>query len=151
MFLSDKEIRGLIGNGLGIEPYNEAQLTPNGYDLSIEVLDKNGNPIESTSYNIKPDELVKVKSVETLNIPNGYMGLMLLRSRYTRQGLIGMFGVVDSGFNGKILASIKNLGSEDVGMKLKEGVIHLILARMSSGSEVPYGTDAQKHHWQNQK
>ena len=150
MFLSDKEIREMLKGDLKIEPYSEAQLTPNGYDLSIEVLDLNGNPIEGTSYSIKPGELVKVKSVETIGIPNGYLGLMLLRSRYTRQGLLGMFGVVDSGFSGKIHASIKNLGSEAVGMKLKEGVIHLILARMSSGSEIPYGAN-EKSHWQNQK
>lgn len=153
MFLSDKDIKQMMerqNDPLGIKPYNEAQLTPNGYDMTIEVLDSAGNPIPGETYEIKPGELIKVKSLETLETPNGYMALMLLRSRYTRQGLLGLFAVIDSGFKGKIMASIKNLSDQTITIKLKEGVIHTIWAQMSSGSEVPYGT-TEKHHWQNQK
>ena len=154
MFLSDKDIKELMrrkDDPLGIKPYNEARLTPNGYDMAVEVLDKDGNPIPGTTYEIKPNELIKVRTVETIETPNGHMGLMLLRSRYTRQGLMGLFAVIDSGFKGVIKASIKNLSGDTIPIKLDDGVIHLILARMSSDSETPYGTDSSKHHWQNQK
>ncbi|MGI0141943.1 MAG: dCTP deaminase [Candidatus Micrarchaeales archaeon] len=154
MFLSDKDIKELIQrkeDPLAIKPYNEARLTPNGYDMSIEVIDAEGKTIATSTYEIKPNELIRVKTVETIETPNGHMGIMLLRSRYTRQGLLGLFAVIDSGFKGVIKASIKNLSSETIPIKLDDGVIHLILATMSSGSEVPYGTSAEKHHWQNQK
>ena len=153
MFLSDKDIKEIMErkeDPLAISPYSDLHLTPNGYDLEIEVVDKEGKSIESNLYELKPDELIRVKSIETLSIPNGYMGLMLLRSRYSRNGLIGMFAVIDSGFKGKIIASIKNLSTDTVAIKLKEGVIHLILSKMASGSETPYGT-SEKSHWQHQK
>ena len=150
MFLSDKDIKILLeGADPLIVPYKPEQLTANGYDMAIEVLDKQGNSIEGKKYNIKPNELIKVKSVEALAIPNGYIALMLMRSRYSRQGIVGMFAVIDSGFHGKIVASLKNLGEEQIEVKLDEGVIHVIFAKMSSGSDVPYGSTS-KSHFQNQ-
>ena len=153
MYLSDKGIKELMArqsDPLKISPYGEARLTPNGYDVSIEVVDKDGKVLADKEYSIKPGELIRVKSVETLEMPDGHIGFMLLRSRFTRQGLLGLFGVIDSGFKGKILASIKNLSDMPIPIKLDEGVIHTVFATMSSESEVPYGT-AEKHHWQNQK
>ncbi|MDE1850530.1 MAG: hypothetical protein KGH54_01920 [Candidatus Micrarchaeota archaeon] len=153
MFLSDKDLKEMMkreSNPFVIEPYREAQLTPNGYDMAIEVIDREGKTVADKVYEIKPNELIRVKTIETLGMPNGYMALMLLRSRFTRQGLLGLFAVIDSGFHGKIIASIKNLSSETVPIKLDEGVIHMIVSKMASGSETPYGT-SDKHHWQHQK
>ncbi|MDE1825689.1 MAG: hypothetical protein KGH61_03755 [Candidatus Micrarchaeota archaeon] len=153
MYLSDRHIKELMArleDPLRISPYSEERLTPNGYDVSIEVVDKEGKMLADKEYEIAPGELIRVKSIETLEVPSGYIGFMLLRSRFTRQGLLGLFGVIDSGFKGKIHASIKNLSDSPIQIKLDEGVIHMVLATMSSESQVPYGT-AHKHHWQHQK
>jgi dCTP deaminase len=63
MILSGKEIKKQLGTGINIEPYNESQLNPNSYNLSLfnelltydnDVLDmKNPNP---TTRMVIPEE-----------------------------------------------------------------------------------------------
>jgi len=137
-----------------IAPFNEAQLTPNGYDLKIEEVSFSkytGNDFEKpvSNFYLKPNDFIKVKTLETLKMPNDVVAFMYLRSRYTRQGLLGLFAVVDAGFNGKIIASLKNVSNTSIELKLDEGVIHIVFEQMDNPSMIPYGT-TENSHFQNQ-
>lgn len=152
MFLSDSDILALMKSSqLGIHPFRQEQLTPNGYDLRIAPTgDVRAAHEVVGELVLAPDGFAKVKTQETIYIGNGYVAFMLLRSRYSRNGLMGNFAVIDSGFRGVIHASLKNVSDTDIAIKLDEGVIHLVVARLTSKSMHPYGSDAHSH-FQNQQ
>ena len=152
--MSDFDIKREIESGnISIEPFNESHLTSNGYDLSV-LIEKESNSNdefkEANKYTINSGEGVRVKSIENIHIGNGFVGTMYLRSRYSRNGLFGSFAVIDSGFNGKIIAFIKNESSQPIDIMAKNGVIHLVISRLENKSEHPYGS-TKKSHFQNQK
>lgn len=148
--LSDKNILDEIKTErLKINPFNNNHLTSNGYDLSVFIPDENDFK-EVDEFIIKPGEFYQLKTIEELEIPDDIIGLMYLRSRYSRNGLIGMFAVVDAGYKGRLFVSVKNLGDKEIVLKPKEGVIHIIFERLESKSQTPYGT-TEKSHFQNLK
>jgi len=148
--LSDKNILDEIKTGrLKINPFNYNYLTSNGYDLSVFVPDGNDFK-EVDEFIIKPGEFYQLKTIEELEMPDDIIGLMYLRSRYSRNGLIGMFAVVDAGYKGRLFVSVKNLGDKEIVLKPKEGVIHIIFERLESKSQTPYGT-TEKSHFQGMK
>ena len=158
MYLSDFDIKREMKNGnIEITPFTEDHLTPNGYDLSI-LIEKpvyKSEPISDVflkydKYTLKPGDGVRIKSIETIHLGNGFIGFMYLRSRYSRNGIYGSFAVIDSGFNGVIMAYIKNESDKPVEILPKDGVIHLVIAKLESKSEHPYGS-TEKSHFQNQK
>lgn len=158
MYLSDTNIEQEIKNGnISIEPFNVDHLTPNGYDLSI-LIEKpvsKDEPIKDVflkydKYTIKPNEGIRIKSIENVRFGNGFIGFMYLRSRYSRNGMFSSFAVIDSGYNGRIIAFIKNESSEPIDIIPNDGVIHLVIAKLKTPSEHPYGS-TDKSHFQNQK
>lgn len=152
MYLSDTNIAMEIEKkNLLFEPFIKDSLTSNGYDLKIEV-DMTSPYLKEQmkTYPLQPNELIKVKSIETIGLGPDIIGFMYLRSRYTRQGLIGIFAVVDAGFHGKIIATIKNLSNVPVDINLSEGVIHIVFSYLKDRATTPYGS-TEKSHFQNQK
>lgn len=148
MYLSDKNILEEIEKGnLSISPFNKEHLTPNGYDLEIEIDDI---PSCIDSYMIESNKMFKIKTKEEVHLGSNIIAFMYLRSRYTRQGLIGLFAVVDAGFNGKLIATIKNLSDSNIELNLKEGVVHIVFAYLKDKATNPYGS-TDKSHFQNQK
>lgn len=148
MYLSDKNILEEIEKGnLSIIPFNKEHLTPNGYDLEVEIDDI---PSCIDSYMIEPNKMFKIKTKEEVHLGSNIIAFMYLRSRYTRQGLIGLFAVVDAGFNGKLIATIKNLSDSNIELNLKEGVVHIVFAYLKDKATNPYGS-TDKSHFQNQK
>lgn len=148
--LSDRDILNELNAGrLMITPFNSDHLTSNGYDLSVLVPDGNDFK-EAEEFVIKPGEFYRLKTMEELEMPDDIIGLLYLRSRYSRNGLAGMFAVVDAGYKGRLFVSVKNLGNEEIVLKPKEGVIHILFERLESKSQTPYGT-TEKSHFQNLK
>jgi dCTP deaminase len=148
--LSDKNILEEIEKGrLKIDPFNKEHLTSNGYDLSVFVQNENDFK-ETDEFLIKPMQFCKLKTIESIEMPDDIIGLLYLRSKYSRNGLIGMFAVVDAGFKGRLFVSVKNLATEDIVLKPKEGVIHIIFDRLESKAKTPYGI-TNKSHFQNQQ
>jgi len=148
--LSDKNILDEIQSGrLKISPFNSDRLTSNGYDLSVLVED--GNEFKDLDeIVIKPNEFRILKTIEEIEMPDDIIGLLYLRSRYSRNGLVGMFAVVDAGYKGRLFVSVKNLGDKEIVLKPKEGVIHIIFERLESKAQTPYGT-TEKSHFQGMK
>ena len=148
--LSDKNILDEIQSGrLKITPFTSNYLTSNWYDLSVFVED--GNDFKDVDeFVMKPGEFRRLKTIEEIAMPDDIIGLMYLRSRYSRNGLVGMFAVVDAGYKGRLFVSVKNLGDKDIVLKPKEGVIHIIFERLESEAQTPYGT-TEKSHFQGMK
>ena len=116
MILSGKEIKKQLGTGINIEPYNESQLNPNSYNLSLfnelltydnDVLDmKNPNPttrmvIPEEGLLLEPNKLYLGRTNEH-TATNKFVPMLEGRSSIGRLGLFihVTAGFGDVGFSG---------------------------------------------------
>jgi dCTP deaminase len=116
MILSGKEISKQVGNTIIIEPYSEAQLNPNSYNLRLhnelmvyknQQLDmKKPNDVQrivipDTGYTLKPGELYLGRTVE-YTATSAYVPMLEGRSSIGRLGLFVHItaGFGDVGFKG---------------------------------------------------
>ena len=116
MILSGKEIKRQLGTGINIEPYNESQLNPNSYNLSLfnellvydnDVLDmKNPNPtsritIPEEGLLLEPNKLYLGRTVEHTSTDK-FVPMLEGRSSIGRLGLFihVTAGFGDVGFSG---------------------------------------------------
>lgn len=65
---------------------------------------------------IKPSESAEIHTGVYLEIPNGYVGLLFVRSSFGKKGLMlkNSVGVIDSDYRGEIIALVMNNSSEDI-------------------------------------
>jgi len=113
MILTDEDIIDKAENGFPlVDPFILEQLTPNGYDLSIEEIQVGEKVFKFGNHdiNIVIHSLTHfiVMSKETVLLPEDMTAELWLRSSYARKGIIATFGYVDAGYNGKIAMSLFN-------------------------------------------
>jgi dCTP deaminase len=116
MILSGKEIKKCLGTKIKIEPYNESQLNPNSYNLTLHnemlvydnhVLDmKKENTasqviIPEEGYELQPNKLYLGRTIEFTET-NAYVPMLEGRSSIGRLGLFVHItaGFGDVGFSG---------------------------------------------------
>ena len=65
---------------------------------------------------IKPSESAEIYTGVYLEIPNGYVGLLFVRSSFGKKGLMlkNSVGVIDSDYRGEIIAQVVNTSTEDI-------------------------------------
>lgn len=80
---------------------------------------------------IKPGEHVGVKTGISMEIPEGYVGLLWDKSGLSiRHGLKLLGGVIDAGYRGEILAGIINLGKEEYIFEPGHKVIQMVIQKV---------------------
>ncbi len=110
MILSDADIvRARQRGDLSIEPFAEEQLTPNGYDLSIQEIMVDGET--SRQATIPPLTWFAVATREYLRLPR-HAAQLWIRSSYARRGVMASFGKVDVGFEGTLTLACFNTRQE---------------------------------------
>jgi len=110
MILSDADIvRARKHDDLSIEPFAEEQLTPNGYDLSIQEIMVDGET--SRQATIPPLTWFAVATREYLRLPR-HAAQLWIRSSYARRGVMASFGKVDVGFEGTLTLACFNTRQE---------------------------------------
>ncbi len=138
MILSDGTILELIDSGaLDIKPFNIERLTPNGYDFGI------GEDIIIPAGNGK-----QIETLEAVFLPDFVGAMMLLRSSYSRRGLIASFGFVDAGFKGKIRFFAYNSSQEEIILSKEKGVFQMIFINLDKVALKNY--ENRSGHYQNQ-
>lgn len=131
MLLSDKEIvEAIVRKQISIEGFNRKNLTPNGYDLSIDEI-----MIPKTGENIK-DGKIKIPSMTHFLVSTkeyvklmGVSGSLWIRTSFARKGVIGSFGKVDTGFEGNLTLSAFNAGNE-IELSVGERFAQLVFERI---------------------
>jgi dCTP deaminase len=137
--LPDHEIVTLVSSGKLIsENFSPGSVTPNGYDLRIGSMKLMSDGMESGEINISPGSGLWVSTLEYLRIPADIMGQIWLRSSYTRKGLMGSFGAVESGFHGSLTLSIFNLGPHPVAIRTGDRIAQIVFHMLSSEPELGY-------------
>jgi len=109
--LSDRGILAAMKAGdLAIENFNEKNLTPNGYDLTIAEIKvgQDGNTQTSGYVIIPPGKWFAVSTLEYVRCGPSICTQLWIRTSWARKGIISSFGKVDAGFEGTLTLSAYN-------------------------------------------
>ncbi len=152
MILSDNDIVELIkSNELGIEPFVEKNLTPNGYDLSIEeiFIKKKDEHIKKGVAKIPAQTWFAISTKEFLKMGPKITSQLWIRSSYARRGVMASFGKVDAGFHGTLTISCFNSNDETLEIPIGDRFCQIVFENMSSIPSELY--DKKSGNYQNQR
>jgi len=156
MFLSDRDIREEVHRGhLRIEPFNEGNIQPNSYDITLGsdfkmldeshesggIIDFEKEPIYRSYEGIfilPAMQFALGTTLEYIALPDDIIASVQGRSSIGRRGLfIQNAGWIDSGFEGTLTLELFN--PNNLGMILREGTrIGQLTFAYANPSEHPY-------------
>jgi dCTP deaminase len=139
--LSDRDIeQALEENDLGIDPFVKKNLTPNGYDLSIEEI-----YIRSSEQHIKEGVAVvppltwfAISTKEFVKMGPRITSQLWIRSSYARKGIIASFGKVDAGFHGTLTISCFNASDRDVEIPIGDRFCQIVFEHLATEPKALY-------------
>ena len=135
MILSDRDIKREITRGnISIEPFNEKNLTPNGYDLTIGEIYIDGDIKEEAE--IEALKWFAIGTLEYIKLKN-FSAQLWIRSSYARKGIIASFGKVDAGFEGNLTLPAFN-AKEKIYLKRGERFCQIVFEKMNTQPLKPY-------------
>jgi dCTP deaminase len=150
--LSDIDIEKLIySKKLDIEPFNQKNLTPNGYDLSIaEIFIKTEElHIHEGLAIIPPKTWFVISTKEFIKMGSDIASQLWIRSSYARKGIFASFGKVDAGFHGTLTISCFNSNDIDVEIPIGDRFCQIVFEALSSTPSELY--EKKSGNYQNQK
>jgi dCTP deaminase len=150
--LSDIDIkRCLQKNELGIEPFVEKNLTPNGYDLSIDeiFIRKTDEHIKEGMAKIPAQTWFAISTKEFVKMGSKITSQLWIRSSYARKGVMASFGKVDAGFHGTLTISCFNSNDEPLEIPIGDRFCQIVFENMQSAPSELY--DKKSGNYQNQK
>ncbi len=152
MILSDANIREMLKSGdMGIENFEEKNLTPNGYDLTIEeiYIFAAKETVKEGIAEIPPKSGFAVSTKEFVKCPPNLAATLWIRTTWARKGIIASFGMIDAGFHGTLTLAAYNSSDEavkiDIGNRFAQMVFHLL----KEGAEKTY--DRRSGNYQGQR
>ena len=150
--LSDIDIVNSIKNNeLGIEPFVEKNLTPNGYDLSIEeiYIKKTNEHIKEGVAVIPPQTWFAISTKEFVKMGPQITSQLWIRSSYARRGILASFGKVDAGFHGTLTISCFNSNDETIEIPIGDRFCQIVFEDMLSVPSELY--EKKSGNYQNQR
>ena len=149
--LSDKSIIKLIAHKqIVIEPFKKANLTPNGYDLTvkeIEIPDK--KKISKGDLSIPPNQRFAISTKEIISCGENYCAQLWLRTSWARKGIICSFGKIDSGFRGNLTLLGLNSSEDEVAIEIGNTFAQIVFEKLSTPAKELYSD--RSGSYQNQK
>ncbi len=150
--LSDSDIAALIAEGaLKIENYQEAHLTPNGYDVTIEEISvqSTGQRTAEGSAVVPGGSWFVIGTKEYLELPSNLVGEIWIRTSWARKGVLSSFGRIDAGFHGNLTFSAYNASKEPVELKIGDRFAQVVFEELSSTPRKSY--DQRSGNYQGQR
>jgi len=150
--LSDVDIKNSIKlKELGIEPFNQKNLTPNGYDLSIDevYIRKTNQHIKEGKTLISPLTWFAISTKEFVKMGPRITSQLWIRSSYARKGIMASFGKVDAGFHGTLTISCFNSNDKEVEIPIGDRFCQIVFERLESMPSELY--DKKSGNYQNQR
>lgn len=137
--LSDSEIMNMVSKEqLFGANFVKENLTPNGYDLTIDKIRIDGTELDLDEALVPGKTSFLISTKEFLSLPNDIVGELWIRSSFARRGIMGSYGVVDAGYRGNLTLSFYNASSKDLHMKHGERITQIIFITLVNGSEKNY-------------
>lgn len=150
--LSDLDIVDYMDEGkLGLEPFDSLNLTPNGYDLSIEevFVKKTNRHTKDGVALIPPQSWFVISTKEFVKMSGKITAQLWIRSSYARKGVIASFGKVDAGFHGTLTISCFNALDEELKIPIGDRFCQIVFEKLESLPSELY--DKKSGNYQNQR
>ncbi|MEM0492445.1 MAG: dCTP deaminase [Candidatus Thermoplasmatota archaeon] len=135
VILSDKDIEKYLENkSITIEPFVKKNLTPNGYDLTVDevYIRKNNQTIKEGNAVIPALTWFAVSTRESIDMGSDLTGQLWLRSSYARKGIMATFGKVDAGFRGTLTLSCFNANDTPTEVSIGDRFCQIVFERLES-------------------
>ena len=149
--LSDLDIKkSLDKKDLSIEPFEDKNLTPNGYDLSIDeiFIKKTNEHIRNGIAKIPPLTWFAISTKEYIKMGAQITSQLWIRSSYARKGIMASFGKVDAGFHGTLTLSCFNSNDEPLQIPIGDRFCQIVFENLASMPSELY--DKKSGTYQNQ-
>lgn len=149
--LSDKSIIDLVKKKeIIIDPFQELNLTPNGYDLTVEEIEiPGGKKINTNSLIIRPGERFAISTKEIISCGENHCAQLWLRTSWARKGIMCSFGKIDSGFKGNLTLLGLNSSKDEVAIAIGNTFAQIVFEELSTPADELYSERSGKY--QNQK
>jgi dCTP deaminase len=139
--LSDADIELAMQNKtLGIEPFVHKNLTPNGYDLSIDeiYIKKTDQHIKEGTAVIPPLTWFAISTKECVTMGSQITSQLWIRSSYARKGIMASFGKVDAGFCGTLTFGCFNASDSNVEIPIGDRFCQIVFENLASEPKALY-------------
>ncbi len=139
--LSDADIKRLVREGtLRIDGFSERNLTPNGYDVTIEEIwiPSSDQRYREGSVSIPAGAWFVIGTKEFIQLPPGLVGGIWIRTTWVRKGVLSSFGRIDAGFHGNLTFSALNASVGPVEIPIGERFAQVIFEELKSVPEKCY-------------
>jgi len=150
--LSDIDIKNSIkSKELGIEPFVEKNLTPNGYDLTIDeiFIRKTDEHIKNGVAKIPPMTWFAISTKEFVKMGQQITSQLWIRSSYAHKGIKGSLGKVDLGCHGILKISCFNSNDQPLEIPIGDRFCQIVFENMASSPSELY--DKKSGNYQNQR
>jgi len=150
--LSDVDIKKCMElSELGIEPFIEKNLTPNGYDLSIDevYIRKTDEHVKDGTAVVPPQTWFAISTREFVKMGPKITSQLWIRSSYARRGVMASFGKVDAGFHGTLTISCFNSNDTPLEIPIGDRFCQIVFENMASIPSELY--DKKSGTYQNQR
>jgi dCTP deaminase len=150
--LSDIDIKRSIDDKvLAIEPFFPKNLTPNGYDLSIDeiYIKKTDQYVKDGMAVVPPLSWFAISTKEFLKMGSEITSQLWIRSSYARKGVMASFGKVDAGFHGNLTISCFNANDTDLEIPIGDRFCQIVFERLETPPSELY--EKKSGNYQNQR
>ena len=149
--LSDSDIQSrLVAGSLKIGRFSEGNLTPNGYDVTIEeiLIPSVDSRVREGVARVPPGALFNVGTAEYLELPSDLIGEIWIRTSWARKGILASFGRIDAGFHGNLTFSAINASGSVVELGIGERFAQVVFEELSSPARRDYSERSGNYHGQ---
>lgn len=149
--LSDRDIQARLKEGsLRIDGYTDANLTPNGYDVTVDEI-----WVPATNQRTKEGALLiqsgswfVVATREYLELPDDLVAEIWIRTSWARKGIIASFGRIDAGFHGNLTFSALNASPRMVEIAVGDRFAQIVFEELTARPEKSYSERSGNYHGQ---
>ena len=148
--LSDKQIILLVQEkNIVIEPFDSKNLTPNGYDLTINEIEiPGGKKVMNGHLVIPASERFAISTKEIISCGENHCAQLWLRTSWARKGIMCSFGKIDSGFKGNLTLLGFNSSKKEIEIKTGNTFAQIIFEELTGSVKKLYAE--RSGNYQNQ-
>jgi dCTP deaminase len=149
--LSDTDILAMLSEGgLKIEGFLERNLTPNGYDVTIDEIwiPSIDRRFKEGTVRVPGSSWFVIGTREYLVLPLSLVAQIWIRTTWVRKGILSSFGRIDAGFNGNLTFSAYNASNNEVEVPIGERFAQVVFEELRSPPKKSYKERSGNYHGQ---
>ena len=140
MLCVDKDIKKMADSV--ISPFDLSNVGCISYDLSIDGFVGEGGNLVYDEYVLRPNEMVMVKTKETLRVPGDLAGIIGEKNSRMRQGLFVSGPRYFPGHKTAVYLRVVNLSPVVIKLNSGEKIAQIFFEKLTGVPETPYNKDS---------